>query len=300
VYELEQAIGVGNSALAISLIAAGCALLATLVPLAPRRAVPLALAAAFVVYGVLTAGAVAYDRDIGGRVERTFVAGGDPRWVDHAGLGPVSLLQTPWSDRQQISNQLFWNRSLTRILRMPVDTAEVDAFGSVPTVVTNDGRIVAAGRTVREALLVQEYASWALLDGATLVRRTISTSLWKPFGTPRLKLLLEGRYLDGWLGAQNRLTVWPRATGARTGVLTLTFSLPSNAPASTLNLTAPGVSRAVALEPGSRRTVKLDVAARRPWTLVVRSRKPFSLSDLRFAVAQISPPVFVDDGAKTS
>ena len=300
VYELERAIGVGNSALTVSLVAAGLALLAALVPLFPRRTVSLALAAAFVAYVAISAGAFAYDRDIGGRVERTFVAGGDPRWVDNARLGPVSLLQTPWSDRQQISNQLFWNRSLRRILRMPADTAEVDAFGSVPTVVRNDGRLVAAGHAVREPLLVQEYASWALLDGATLVRRTVSTSLWRPTGTPRLKLLLAGRYLDGWLAAQNRLTVWPRATGARTGVLTLTFSLPSNAPASTLDLTAPGVSRAVALAPGSSRTVKLDVAARRPWTLVVRSRAPFSLSDGRFAVAQISPPVFVDGRAKTS
>jgi hypothetical protein len=301
VYELERAIGVGNSALTVSLAAAGLALVGALAALSPRRGTPLALAAAFLVYAVVAAGAVAYDRDIGGRVERTFVAGGDPRWVDNARLGPVSILQTPWSDRQQISNQLFWNRSLKRILRMPTDTAEVDAFGSVPAVVRNDGRLVAAGRAVREPLLVQEYASWALLDGAQLVRRTVSTSLWRPTGTPRLKLLLAGRYLDGWLGAQNRLTVWPRPGGPRTGALTLTFSLPSNAPASTLDLTAPGVSRAVAVSPGSSRTVRIDVkATRRPWTLVIRSRAPFSLSDGRFVVAQISAPVFVDAAAKTS
>jgi hypothetical protein len=183
---------------------------------------------------------------------------------------------------------------------MPTDTAEVDAFGSVPTVVRHDGRLVAAGRAVREPLLVQEYASWALLDGAQLVRRTVSTSLWRPTGTPRLKLLLAGRYLDGWLGAQNRLTVWPRATGRRTGALTLTFSLPSNAPASTLDVTAPGVARVVRLTPGSNRIVRIAVSAIRPWTLVVRSRAPFSLSDGRFVVAQISPPVFADGGAKTS
>jgi hypothetical protein len=300
VYELERAIGVGNSALAVSLVAAGLALVAALVPLFPRRTVPLALGAGFVVYLVVSAGAFAYDRDIGGRVERTFVAGGDARWVDNARLGQVSLLQTPWSDRQQISNQLFWNRSLTRILRMPTDTAEVDAFGSVRTVVTNDGRIVAAGRTVREPLLVQEYASWALLDGATLVRRTISTSLWKPSGTPRLSLLLAGRYLDGWLAAQNRLTVWPRATRPRSGALALTFSLPTNAPASTLDLTAPGVARVVRLTPGSSRTVRIPVSAIRPWTLVVRARAPFALSDTRFVVAQLAAPVFVERGAKTS
>jgi hypothetical protein len=300
VYELEQAIGVGNGALGVSLVAAALAGLAALVARSPLRASPVALATALLVYGALSAGAVVYDRDIGGRVERTFAAAGNPRWVDDAELGDVWVLQTPWSDRMQISNQLFWNRSLTRILRLEDDTAEVDNFGSVPTRIATDGRVVAGGRTVRHPLLVQEYTSWALLDGATLVRRTISTSLWRPSGTPRLTLLLAGRYVDGWLAAQNRLTVWPRATGPRTGTLTLSFSLPTNAPASTLDLTAPGVSRVIRLAPGSRRTVRLDVDARRPWTLVVHSRAPFSLSDGRFAVAQISPPVFVDGRAKTS
>jgi hypothetical protein len=300
VYELEQAIGLGNGALGVSLIAAALAGVAALAALSPRRGTAVALTAGLVVYLLFSVGAIAYDQDVEGRVERTFVAAGNPRWVDDARLGDVSVLQTPWSDRMQISNQLFWNASLKQILRLPYDTSEVDNFGSVPTVVTSDGRLVASGRNVREPLLVQEYASWALLDGATLVRRTVSTSLWKPSGTPRLKLFLAGRYLDGWLGAQNRLTVWPRATGTRTGVLTLTFSLPSNAPASTLDLTAPGVSRVIRLASGSRRTVRLAVDVRRPWTLVVRSRAPFSLGDGRFAIARISPPAFVEDSAKTS
>jgi hypothetical protein len=94
--------------------------------------------------------------------------------------------------------------------------------------------------------------------------------------------------------------VWPDPGVPRAGSLTLTFSLPRNAPASTLDLIAPGVSRVIRLAPGSRRTVQLDVDARRPWTLVVRSRAPFSLSDGRFAVARLSPPVFADGGAKTS
>lgn len=300
VYELEQAIGVGDSALAVSLVAAMLTLVAALVPLSPRRATPFALTAALLVYGAVAAGAVAYDRDVGGRVERTFVADGDARWVDEAKLGPVSVLQTPWSDRQQISNQLFWNRSLTRILRMDADTAEVDNFGSVRTRIAADGRIVAGGQTVREPLLVQEFASWALLDGATLVRRTVSTSLWKPAGTPRVELLLAGRYLDGWLGAQNRLSIWPNGDTPRTGILHLTLRLPANAPASTIEVVAPGISRVVALPPGGSESVRIPVEARRVWSLEIRSRRPFSLSDGRFAVAQISPPSFVEAQPKTS
>lgn len=299
VYELERNMGVGSSALAVSLSAASLAVVAALAALSPRRLTPVALAAAFLVYCVVAAGAIVYDRDVGGRVERTYFAEGNPRWVDDAELGPVSVLQTPWSDRQQISAQLFWNGSLERILRLDRDTDEVDNFGSVRSSVAADGRIVAGGRTVREPLLVQEYASWAQLDGATLVRRTVSTSLWRPAGTPRLTLLLAGRYLDGWLGAQNRLTVWPHADRPRTGVLTLTFSSPPSAPASTLDLAAPGLSRAVTLEPGARRTVRIDVDAHDAWTLVVRSRQPFSLRDGRFAVAVIAAPVFVETSRKT-
>jgi hypothetical protein len=298
-HELQQMVGVGNSALIVSLAAGALAIVAALAAFRPALMVP-ALATALAVSAVISFFSVRYDADVNNRAMRTYSASGNSRWVDDAELGSVSVLETPWSDRAQISHQLFWNRSLTRILRLPFDTEEVDAFGSVPTRVTDDGRLVAAGRTVSEPLLVQEYASWALLDGATLVRRTVSTSLWKPSGTPRLKLLLAGRYLDGWLGAQNRLTVWPGGSTSRAGVLSLTFTLPPNAPASTLDLTAPGVSRAVRLGPGASRTVRIDVNTRRPWTLVVRSRAPFSLSDGRFAIAQLSPPAFIGAEAKTS
>ena len=256
----------------VSLLAVALAVIAAVAALRPRLGVPVALGLGIAVLAATSAAAVSYDIALSARVSRTFVGGG-PGWVDAAGLGHVSLLQTPYSSRAGISEQLFWNRSLSRILHLPEST-EVDAYGSVPTRIAADGSIVAAGRTVREPLLVQEYASWMALEGARLVERVPGSALRAPSGTPRVAMLLAGRYLDGWLRRAQ-----PRHRLAQGGRASQRNAQPHPRPSSgtppvTLDLRGPGLTRVVRIAPGQQRTLTFAVHARRPWTLSLRPRRP--------------------------
>jgi hypothetical protein len=288
VSRLETAVGVGTASLLVAFAAAAAGVAAVLAARQRDVRLPLALCAAAL--AVTSVGAVSYDIDASRRAGRTFA--GDhaaPTWIDEQRLGPVAVLQTPYSSRQQISYQLFWNASLDRILHMK-DASEVDAYGSIPTRIASDGRIVAAGRVVASPMLVEEFASWAQLEGATLVRREVSSALWKPAGTPRVVMLLAGRYLDGWLGARTRLTVWPGANGRRAGVVEMTLSLPDGAPVTTIDLRAPHISRTVVVPPGRTTVLQIPFDTTRPWTAVLRPRTPILIDGARLVSAVASAP----------
>ena len=292
VAKLEETLGTGGASLTVSLVAAALAGLAALAAWRPRSGVPIVFAAAAIALALTGSAAVALDIELSNRVVRTF-SGPSPSWVDDAGLGQVSVLQTPFSSRAGISQQLFWNSSVDRILHLP-DSSEVDAYGSIPTRIAPDGRIVAGGRIIRTPLLVEEYASWVALDGATLVRRTAGSALWRPDGTPRVAAMLAGRYLDGWLGAVSTLTVWPNGAAPREGAVRLALRLPDGVPATTtLDLRGPGYSRALTIAPGSQTVVEIPFRASRPWVLSLRPRRPIVVSGGRFVSVIASPPVFV-------
>ena len=290
-WELEQRLGTGNGSAALALIATVLAVVAAATTLAPRVAGTVTIGVAIAALGAASIAAADYDRT---QSERTMLTFGDtdPSWVDHAGVGPVSVLQTPYSSRVQISSQLFWNRSLTEILRME-PSSEVDAYGSRTLSVTPDGRLAAGGRPVRTPLLVTEYASWAILDDARLARRALNTALWIPRGDARFSLLLAGRYFDGLLGAESSITVWPGASGRRTGVVELPLAMPSDGPATTIDIVAPGLRRAVGLDPGQRTVVSLPFDITGPWRVELRTRTPFWSGD-RLLAAKAGTPRIVD------
>src|SRR4029078_12001539 len=93
VFRLEKGIGIGNGSLVVALLASALALLGAAVcfrDFLARWAIGLALvAAAFV-----SLGAVACDAHVV-RSVRTSLLPADARWVDHPGLGALTLLPTP-------------------------------------------------------------------------------------------------------------------------------------------------------------------------------------------------------------
>jgi hypothetical protein len=290
---LEQVAGTGGASLAVALgvtvlVAAGAAL-----AWRPGRGTWAALALAAATLGVGAVAAASFDRGLSARVVRTSL-GPDPAWISRSGLENVDVLQTPFSNRLQISDQLFWNPNLTRILRMK-DASEVDVYGSVPTRIARDGRIVAAGRVVRGPILVQEYASAVAVEDATLVGRHVSHSLWRPAGTPRIASLFAGRYLDGLMGPYARITVWPRGATARRTTLTVRFRLPADVPATTLEARGPGGVRVLPLAPDRWTTLVVPIAAiDGPVTVALRARRPFLGTDGRLLGARATRPVLVD------
>ncbi len=295
VAELGDRIGDGSGALVVGLAAGALAILASVSALGARRVLPTALLAAGAVLVALSVGAVRYDVT---QSERTKLSIGDTdqSWVDSAGVGEVAVLQTPYSSRVQISSQLFWNRSLVAIMRME-DASEVDVYGSASVTTDATGRLFADGSPVESALLVEEYASWAQLEDARLVRRTVNTALWVPGGTPRLAVLLAGRYFDGMLGARSSITVWPTASGRRSGTIVLPLSLPDGVAPAEIVVTGPGIDQILTVPSGGATTLRVPFDTSVPLRIDLRALRPLSADGGRLIAAFSGTPRLLDAAA---
>jgi Dolichyl-phosphate-mannose-protein mannosyltransferase len=267
--QTDASFAVMNAALVLCLLAVGVALRPG------RTTAALAIAATLAVGLAGSAGVHAEDQRAARKTLRTFLPS-DPQWIDHGPLDDVALVLTPGSPRGLGFEQLFWNRSIEDVLRHP-GAEPIDAFGQSTLTIARDGRLLADGKVVRQPLLVSQYGSTAVLAGAVRVRQELTVDLWRPLGTPRMAMLVEGRYFDGWLGARGRVTVWPDRSGRVEGTLKLGLTLPGVRDAVTLELRAPGFRRDVRVEPGTAEVVRVPLSAAGPWTLTYRAKRPLFL-----------------------
>jgi hypothetical protein len=234
---------------------------------------------------------------------RAFSLAPDARWVDHSGLGAVSALVPRDALRWVVSEQLFWNRSVDRVLTLP-GAPDADAFQNDRVHVDDRGVLRSGSRAVTGPLLVEEYAALAQLENARLVARVATTSLWAPQAgrQARFVSLTEGRYLDGWLGwPSGRVTVWPGAGGSRTGVLCLPLSVPDFGAAATqtVELSAPGYRARVTVPSGGTRLVAVPRTVRGPWVLKIAAVRPLRIGP-RLLSVKVSNPRFVTGKASAS
>lgn len=271
VFRLEKAVGIGDGSLAVAL---GAALLAGLAAGAAFRArlVYVAVAATFAASCAVSIAAISFDHVVV-RSVRTTLLPPDARWIDHAGLGPTTLIQTPATAHARAHEQLFWNRSLTRVLFLD-EASPIDAFGSPRVRVAADGRLVSGTGTLRGPLAISNYAVRARLVGAVAVARGAGYELWRPLGTPRMAMFVGGLYQDGWLASSGHITLWPASDGRVQGTLKLPLSLPKGTRRTVLQLRGPGVSRRVVVTPTKRLLVELPVSHRGPWTLSFHTDHP--------------------------
>ena len=185
----------------------------------------------------------------------------DARWVDHAGLGDVTIVNTPGSRREPVLEQMFWNRSIKRLARFE-QARSPDVFAAPMLRVGADGSLFLEGKRFAGALLINEYAVMVDLHGAKSVASSRLFELWKPTGTPRLRLFAGGRFYDKWLANTGYVKVWDAP-----GTLRLRLTLPRVAEQPTrLVFTARGTRRVVVLQPGATKRVEFPVPAGL-WTL---------------------------------
>jgi hypothetical protein len=290
VFRLEKAVGIGDGSLAVALVAAGLACLAAGAAFRARLA-HVAVIATLVVSCAVSVAAVSFDRVVVRFVRSTYLPP-DARWIDHARLGPTTLIQTPATPHARAHEQLFWNHSLERMLFLD-GASGIDAFGSPQVRVAADGRLVSGGRTVGGPLVISNYAVRARLVGAVAVARGADYELWRPLGTPRMAMLVGGLYHDGWLANGGHITLWPARDGRVEGTLRLPLSLPAGTRRTVLQLRGPGVSRRVVVRPNQRRVVELRVSHRGPWTLNFHTNRPGYLQpDERPISVQAQVPTF--------
>jgi hypothetical protein len=295
VYRLEHSLGFDNGSLLVAAAAALLAVAAAGFAYRPRRA-PLALGLAACCLVLASAGAFALDHLNATRARETYLPA-DARWVDRAGLGETTFVHTPGTPRPVALEQLFWNRSVTKLVRLR-RADPVDVFSAPQLHIARDGTLLLRGRPLRTPLLVSRYAVDADLVNATRVDGTNLLDLWRPDGTPRLSLLAGGRYYDGWLADRGWIRVWPSRGPRVRGVLRLRLRLPASARPTRLSVRAPGFRRSVLVRPDGNALLSVPVSSRGPWTIHFRTVKGGAyLTDGRPVSVLSSPPLFVRAGS---
>jgi hypothetical protein len=290
VFRLESILGVGSGALAVALAAAALSLAAVAVARRPRGAA-VAVGLAVVAAGAASVGAFAFDARNARNVRSSHLPP-DLRWIDHAAAGPVTLLQTPGAPRGRALEQLFWNRSVNRIVLLK-GAVPTDAFGAETVRVGTDGRLLGRRGPIRGSLLVENFGARVDLSGAQRVARGASLELWRSRGVLRLSVLASGLYFDGWLARTGSVTVWPDGSGRARGTLSLELRLPPGTERTPLRFRAPGVERRVWVSPGGHRTVRFAVSSRGPWRLVFKTTQTGFLGDGRAISVQAAAPHLV-------
>lgn len=275
VLRLEGLMSVGNGSLAVALVAAALSLLAALIAFRklPAVLVPLAAIAACC---ALSAGASSFDARTSRSLRNTLPA--DIRWVDDARLGSVDLVAPPGARREQSWQQLFWNTSVQRLLLL--GSPAIDQFAAERVRVAPDGRLLVNGQALHRPLLVQTYASTLHLTGVELVRHELIFDLYRPAGTPRLRLLAAGRYADRWLAPNGAITVWTRSGGT----LRLVLSLPAETQITTMRFKTRGVDRSVRVRPGERIPLSFRVPTGGAWSLHFQASRPGYVGDRAVSV----------------
>ena len=273
VYRIEQWLGTpGNGSLAVALAGTLGVAIVAVCSMRPRAATAAGLSLAIAFSAALGAATVVFDHENSRSVRHSFLPS-DPSWIDHAHVGNVTLLRNISGVRGGAFQQLFWNRSVKRLVLMP-GAPEIDPFNADRASVADDGSLFAGGRLLTGALLVDEHAVTTRLTGARKVGSAPGYSLYKPEGRPRLSLYFLARYDNGWLGDRGTINLWPRPGSDRLrGTLVFDVASPAPLKATTVDFHLPdGRLVHVAVAAGGSTTVRLPVCSMGPWVTGFRSK----------------------------
>ncbi|MEO8289489.1 MAG: hypothetical protein ABI649_00655 [Gaiellaceae bacterium] len=258
---------VGAVGLASLYVAVAVALLSGVAAAAgffPRHAAAPLMALAIGAMIVPSVGSVSFGHQAASNVYDT-VLWPDASYVDHAGLGKVALLEVPMNDRGFATEQLFWNRSLDRVLLLP-GAIPPDAFKADQVVIGPDGSLLVENKPFAGPLLVDAFSATSEFRGARQVARTRIYRLFAPAGRPRLSLYMPGRYFDGWLGLHGSLQLWPNSGETLAGRLSMTFTLPPALAAVTVTFKHEGKTTEVRVRPGSPALLNLPICSAGSWS----------------------------------
>jgi hypothetical protein len=284
VFRLERAIGTVNGSFVLAGLAAAGAAGAVLV--SRRGGGRYALGATVAFLGLASFGAMISDSANAQHIRDQYLPA-NASWVDASGLHDVTLLQTVGSPPASALEQLYWNRSITAEALIGA-ALPTDVYAAPRIRVTRDGTLLGLGNNV----LVQDYAATVRFANAQLVASATTFSLWSADATPKLSLLEQGRYSDGWLARSGKLTVWPDAAGRTRGTVRFTLSLPAGAVPTTVRFGKAHYD----VNPGQRTTVIYTIDAHGPWSLAFTTPTGGNTQDLRFTSVRSTAPVLARTG----
>jgi hypothetical protein len=287
VLELQQHAGTAGAAAIAAALVGALALVGAVAALRPHLRMA-ALGAA--ICGSLAVALLASALDRDGAQRAAALLPTSKSWIDDERLPRVALLATPGTAPGVAYQQLFWNRSVRDVLRMP-GVAAIDQASSLDATVARDGTVLAGGVPVSTPLAVSTYGSTVRMRGVDHLASTPTATLVRPAGRMRLELLAD-RTHDGWLGLRGYVRIW-QPPGAVRGTLVLTLQGPGAGRRSTISLRAPGLRRAVTLAGDERRQLRIAVASAGPWRLEYRAARG-TMRDGRVTSARApAPPRFL-------
>jgi hypothetical protein len=285
VFRLERAVGTANGALLVAVLAALGAAGAMLV--SRRGGGRPALLATLCVAAACSFGAIVNDASNAQRVRDDYLPP-HVSWVDDARLGEVTLVQTAGSPPDRSVEQLYWNRSVRHEVRLG-DAQPTDVYAAPRLRIAPNGALA----NVIGNVLFQGYAATARFANARLVATAGSFSLWSSDGTPRLALLENGRYSDGWLARSGRLTAWPDLAGRTRGTLRFTLTLPAGSHPVRVHFGKAHYD----VRPGELTAVTYTLDTRGRWSIPFHAESGGFLDDLRAVSVRSSAPVLERAGA---
>jgi hypothetical protein len=132
----------------------------------------------------------------------------DTHWIDHAARGEKTLVVIGKASMGGTLTNLFWNPSVTRVVRTP-NAAPVDWIQDPIARVAADGALEVDGKPVGGTVVVSSDPSGVVvLAGATAVRSAGPVSVWRTGRAARLGILLLGRRLTGEALSTGSIRVW--------------------------------------------------------------------------------------------
>jgi hypothetical protein len=273
VFRIETWLGSpGSGSLAIALVATLATAGVVLCSRAPKVATKAAFAAALVLCVGFSTATVVFDLE-NTRSARASFFHDDPSWVDSAALGDVTLVRSFGGQRGAAFQQLFWNRSVNRVVLMP-GASVIDPFPADPVRIGHDGSLTAGGDPLTGPLLLDQHVVTTQLRGARHVASAPGYHLYAPEGTPRVALVFAGRHHDGWLGGQGSVTLWPQPGRERLeGTLFVDLVGPRSSNGSPVGFRLPsGKLLEFRVPSGNTLRVRLPVCSRGPWAAPFRAQ----------------------------
>jgi hypothetical protein len=208
---LEMAAGVTGGAWIVAIASAVLCLVAALAPWRPRAAAPILLSLALAGSFAALLGATAFDH-LNSLLKRDIYLAADRSWVDHAGVGPATLVHSPGQRRADSEEQLFWNTAVQRVVLLPGATPP-DALGSEQLRISADGTLRTDAGPLRGPLVVGKDGATIVFRGARRVASAPADTLWLPVGNARLRLFVAGRAPNGLIWSGGRIDFWSDGPG---------------------------------------------------------------------------------------
>jgi hypothetical protein len=290
VFTIEEHLGTATGALVVALVATGLSLVALGLSRLPARqsgAVGIGLACAACL--VLAVAATNLDLE-NSTLARWASLPADRAWVDPAHVGQVRLLRGDAS-RGDTFEQLFWNRSINRVLLLPA-ASPLDTTEAGRVTISADGTLRVHGKPVTGAVLADEWQAALRFRSGRILGSSPANVLVVPLGRVQLQSYASRFYRDGWLGRAVGIHVWPATTG---GMLRGTLSFRLHGPTwrdgvVTVRIVRDhGAPLAVRVARGRTTTVRLAVCGRGPWNAGFRADHSVAFGERAVSVSATPP-----------